>query len=97
MFFIKPTILRDDVQAAFETNAKYNFIRRVQAEREPDMVLPSWEAKRPAPPVLPWSPNVLPEGADGADQVPTIDLRNLSPKQQAEADAEAANKAAMEE
>ncbi|MGI9329505.1 MAG: type II secretion system secretin GspD [Gammaproteobacteria bacterium] len=98
MFFIKPTILRDDVQAAFETNAKYNFIRQVQTEREPDMVLPSWEAKRPAPPVLPWSPNSVPEGAEGEDQVvPTIDLRGMTPKQQAEADAEAANKEAMRE
>ncbi|MDJ0927315.1 MAG: type II secretion system secretin GspD [Gammaproteobacteria bacterium] len=74
MFFIRPTILRDDVQAAFETNAKYTFIRNLQLDREPDRVLPTWEAKRPAPPVLPWSPEV--EGTTD-DGTPTIDLRNL--------------------
>lgn len=76
MFFIRPTILRDDVQAAFETNAKYNYIRQLQMTREPDMVLPSWEAKRPAPPVLPWSPNPVPSAED---EPPTIDLRGLAP------------------
>ena len=79
MFFIRPTILRNDVQAAFETNAKYGYIRGLQMEREPDRVLPSWENKRPAPPVLPWSPteeSVAPDtGSD--DAIPTIDLRKL--------------------
>jgi general secretion pathway protein D len=76
MFFIRPTILRDDVQAAFETNAKYNYIRDLQLSREPDQVLPSWEANRPAPPVLPGvssrpdAPNAEP---------PAIDLRKLEP------------------
>ena len=32
MIFIRPKILRDDVQTAFETNAKYNYIRKVQQE-----------------------------------------------------------------
>jgi general secretion pathway protein D len=85
MFFIRPTILRDDVQAAFQTNAKYNFIRQIQLEREPDMVLPSWEAKRPAPPVLPWSPNPVPTEEE---EPPTIDLRGLGQPQEAPADAE---------
>jgi general secretion pathway protein D len=76
MFFIRPTILRDDVQAAFQTNAKYNFIRKLQMEREPDMVLPSWEAKRAPPPVLPWAPNPVPPTED---EPPAIDLRNLAP------------------
>ena len=30
MVFIRPTILRDNVQATFETNAKYNYIRDEQ-------------------------------------------------------------------
>ncbi|RMH66039.1 MAG: type II secretion system protein GspD, partial [Bacteroidetes bacterium] len=74
MFFIRPTILRDDVQAAYETNAKYSYIRGLQLSREPDQVLPYWESRRPAPPVLPWAPE-----ADGGatDEVPTIDLRKL--------------------
>ena len=35
MVFIKPTILRDNVQAAFETNAKYNYIRDQQLRIKP--------------------------------------------------------------
>jgi len=35
MVFIKPTILRDNVQAAFETNAKYNYIRDQQLGIKP--------------------------------------------------------------
>ncbi|MEZ5564942.1 MAG: secretin N-terminal domain-containing protein [Gammaproteobacteria bacterium] len=35
MVFIKPTILRDNVQAAFETNAKYNYIRDQQLAIRP--------------------------------------------------------------
>ncbi|MDH5255018.1 MAG: type II secretion system protein GspD, partial [Gammaproteobacteria bacterium] len=35
MVFIKPTILRDNVQATFETNAKYNYIRDEQLGIKP--------------------------------------------------------------
>ncbi len=38
MLFIKPTILRDDRQASFETNAKYNMIRGMQLSRDLDDV-----------------------------------------------------------
>jgi general secretion pathway protein D len=34
MIFIRPTILRDAAQTAFETNQKYNYIRDVQQGRE---------------------------------------------------------------
>lgn len=34
MIFIRPTILRDAAQTAFETNQKYNYIRGVQQGRE---------------------------------------------------------------
>ncbi|MDH3510212.1 MAG: type II secretion system secretin GspD [Gammaproteobacteria bacterium] len=68
MFFIRPTILRDGAQAAFETNAKYNYIRDLQMTREPDNVLPAWEAMQPAPPVI---PEISPE----QEQAPVIDLR----------------------
>jgi general secretion pathway protein D len=33
MVFIRPTILRDGVSAAFETNAKYNVLRDQQMQR----------------------------------------------------------------
>ena len=40
MVFIKPTILRDNVQAAFETNAKYNYIRDEQLGIKPEQPAP---------------------------------------------------------
>ncbi|MDH4049116.1 MAG: type II secretion system secretin GspD [Gammaproteobacteria bacterium] len=63
MVFIRPKILRDDAQMAFETNAKYNYIRDVQQEGrsgrvalmpgEDRLVLPPLEAQqKPAGPVI---------------------------------------------
>ncbi len=75
MFFVKPTILRDDAQAAFETNAKYNYIRDLQLTREKDQVLPTWEAKRMPPPALPEDPE-----SQSLIGPPAIDLRNLTPE-----------------
>ena len=34
MVFIRPTILLDSVQTAFETNQKYNYIRNLQMSQE---------------------------------------------------------------
>jgi general secretion pathway protein D len=65
MVFIKPTILRDDAQAAFETNAKYNFVRNQQLAQDPDKVRLMPGEKRPLmPPIAPAEP-------------PAIDLRKL--------------------
>ncbi len=66
MLFIKPTILRDDRQASFETNEKYNFIRGLQLSRDRNDVPLMPGATRP----------VLPE-LDNPD--PVIDLRKLIP------------------
>jgi len=59
LVFIRPTILRDSVQAAFETNAKYRFIRDLQLQ----------QAERPIPllrgenrPLLP-EPQPIPQPA----------------------------------
>jgi len=67
MLFIKPTILRDSVAVAYETNQKYQFIRDAQlAEREgrrrfrPDLTAP-----------------VLPELETEPDPEQVIDLRQL--------------------
>ncbi|MEE4185132.1 MAG: type II secretion system secretin GspD [Gammaproteobacteria bacterium] len=56
MLFIKPTILRDSVATAYETNQKYQFIRDAQlAERDgrrrfrPDLTAPVLPALEPAP------------------------------------------------
>jgi len=79
MFFIKPTILRDDRQAAFETNAKYNYIRAIQMDREPDRVLPRWGERMPAPAVIPRDPRGPSPAEAGMDpsESPAIDLREL--------------------
>jgi len=64
MVFIKPTILRDSQQAAFETNAKYNYIRNLQLTRDPKDVALMPDETRP----------VLPENAT---EPPVIDLRGM--------------------
>jgi general secretion pathway protein D len=65
MVFIKPTILRDDAQAAFETDAKYNYVRDQQIAQDPNKVKLMPGEKRPLMPALP------PAGS------PAIDLRRL--------------------
>ena len=65
MVFIKPTILHDDSQAAFETNAKYNYVRNQQLLKDPNKVpLMPGETRPVMPPIAPASP-------------PAIDLRQL--------------------
>jgi len=97
MFFIKPTILRDDRQIALETGAKYNLIRGLQLEQESSMkILPSLQID---PPDIPGdvTQNVsenLQEAArelerqraaeSADDGTPTIDLRDLPPPEPAE-------------
>jgi type II secretory pathway component GspD/PulD (secretin) len=39
MVFIRPTILRDGIQATFATNTKYNYVRDVQLDsRDPSIL-----------------------------------------------------------
>jgi general secretion pathway protein D len=69
MVFIKPTILRDNVQAAFETNTKYNYIRDQQLLIKPKNVR-----------LMPQTPrDLLPElqaiGPATSAEPPVIDLR----------------------
>ncbi|GMW05542.1 MAG: type II secretion system protein GspD [Nevskiales bacterium] len=65
MVFIKPTILRDDAQAAFETGAKYNFVRNQQlAKADRGVQLMPGETR----PILPEGPS---------REIPAIDLRQL--------------------
>jgi hypothetical protein len=68
MIFIRPRILRDPVDAAIETNAKYNFFRKMQLERHDGRVplMPSEHQ-----PTLPPLENLVPrELLDPALQVP---------------------------
>jgi len=73
MFFVKPTILRDDVQAAFYTGAKYNYIRELQLTREPDTVLPEFRSA----PVIAIPEQTFPAAESPSE--PVIDLRDLKP------------------
>ena len=60
MVFIRPTILRDSVQAAFETNAKYRYIRDLQIQQnETPLPLMRDEAR----PTLPELPEAQPQNS----------------------------------
>jgi len=64
MVFIRPTILRDSIQATFETNTKYNYIRDLQLQQAEEPVQLMRDAERPLlPPVTPEE-NAS-EGSDG--------------------------------
>ncbi|MGI9257495.1 MAG: type II secretion system secretin GspD [Gammaproteobacteria bacterium] len=52
MVFIRPTILRDSIQASFETDAKYRFIRDLQLEQADSPVPLLRDADRPLLPEL---------------------------------------------
>ncbi len=67
MVFIKPTILRDNVAATFETNAKYSYIRDQQLGIRPQNPRLMPKTDRPVLPEL-IQPPISPEG-------PAIDLR----------------------
>ncbi len=89
MVFIKPTILRDNVQASFETNAKYNYIRDQQLAIKPKnpRLMPLTPRTSlpplapPAPAAMPMAPPETPAAAPpetppGATaEPPVIDLR----------------------
>lgn len=91
MVFIRPTILRDDVQAAFETNAKYNYIRDLQLGLKPPnprlmpntsrAVLPPLEPKAPIPQAPPAGapPGAAPAQPPAESEPPTLDLRAPAP------------------
>jgi len=98
MFFIKPTILRDDRQIALETGAKYNLIRDLQLEQQSTMkLLPSLQFDPPAGPPGDVTQDVSQNTQDvimemerqrsmppSDDGTPTIDLRDLDSKDTAE-------------
>lgn len=77
MIFIKPTILRDNVQAAFETNAKYNYIRDQQLAIRPQNPRLMPLTNRPSLPAL--APEALEPAAPevAAPAAPAIDLRKI--------------------
>jgi general secretion pathway protein D len=75
MVFIHPVILRDGVQTAIETNAKYNSIRDEQRTYKKGRVtlLPSNERQPSLPPLEDKTRYSNPQ--DAAEKVPVIDAR----------------------
>ena len=67
MVFIRPTILRDSAQAAFQTDAKYRHIRGLQLEQGADGVPPMRDEVRPTLPALEEAsaPQAAPHGEAG--------------------------------
>ncbi len=71
MVFIRPTILRDNIQASFETNTKYNYIRDLQLQQADDPVQLMRDAERPllpelsVPPTTPELQGTPSEASDG--------------------------------
>jgi len=60
MVFIRPKILRDETQAAIETNSKYNYMRGLQQQRERVKLMPG-ESPPSLPPVIgPTAPPTAP-------------------------------------
>ena len=79
MFFIRPRILRDGVDAAIETNAKYNYIRGQQAEAFGTRV-PLMPTERQ--PALPPLDQLVP--TDQLREAEKLSPSNLTPAQRAE-------------
>jgi general secretion pathway protein D len=61
MVFIRPTILRDSVQAAFETNAKYRYIRDLQLQQNETPLPLMRDQTRPT---LPELPEIQPQNSE---------------------------------
>ena len=61
MVFIRPTILRDNIQARFETDAKYQYIRDLQLGQTEEPVQLMKNASRPILPELPPMPEEVDE------------------------------------
>jgi general secretion pathway protein D len=69
MVFIRPTILRDTIQASFETNTKYNYIRDLQLQQAQEPIQLMRDAERPLLPGISEPPPAAepePSGAGGA-------------------------------
>ncbi|NIW25333.1 MAG: type II secretion system protein GspD, partial [Gammaproteobacteria bacterium] len=56
MVFIRPTILRDNIQSSFETNTKYNYIRDLQLQQAEEPVQLMRDEVRPILPEIPGQP-----------------------------------------
>jgi general secretion pathway protein D len=66
MVFIRPTILRDHIQASFETDAKYRYIRSLQLQQANEAVPLMRNAERPLLPENPTDLTLTPAASDEA-------------------------------
>ena len=73
MVFIRPTILRDSVEAAFQTNAKYRYIRDLQIQQSEQNVPLMSDAERPMLPELEEAQTEPPEAAASETEEPDGD------------------------
>jgi general secretion pathway protein D len=93
MVFIRPTILRDGVEAAIETNAKYNVMRDQQLKRRNGKVLLLPSERQPTlPPIEDLSKYADPtagseEPAPGADRTRTDPTQTQPPQKPDDATA----------
>jgi general secretion pathway protein D len=71
MVFIKPRVLRTAEQATFETNAKYNYLRNLQLDRNDGKVKMMPGAKQPTLPPLVGPTQPAPPPADLPEAEPT--------------------------
>jgi general secretion pathway protein D len=71
MVFIKPTIIRDSVASAYETNQKYTYIRDLQLKSRDKSRRLIEDFEAPVIPPLPTPP---------AAESPIVDLRELAPE-----------------
>ena len=68
MVVIRPTILRDSVQASFETNAKYSYSRDLQLIQAEETVPLMRNAERPLlPEIIPPAPTAPPAQSGEAE------------------------------
>lgn len=70
MVFIRPTIMRDSLQAAFQTNAKYRYIRDLQLQQGEQSVQLMGDAQRPMLPELETAEAAAPAGETGEGDEP---------------------------
>jgi len=88
MIFIRPKILRDDAQAAYQTDSKYNYMIDQEREYNRRELLPMIPGvKKPLLPPAPPAPPPPPPGSGQAGASP--DEKAALAKKQAEADAAA--------
>ena len=78
MVFIRPTILRDSVQATFQTNAKYRYIRDLQVQQGERSVQLMGDAQRPTLPELEAVETAEPAGDTGEGDEPRSEAGNTS-------------------